>query len=79
MHGMTTATETVPTRILPSGLYSEHAFAFGYIRGSLQSLFEIANSAYYSDPEDRILELENQIHRVESTLKQLESEMYPNA
>ena len=75
---MTTATETTTTRIIPRGLYSEHAFAFGYLRGKIQSLIDSANNPYYSSPENRILELESKIADLESTLKQLESEMYPN-
>lgn len=75
---MTTATETTTTRIIPRGLYSEHAYAFGYLRGKVQSLIASANAAYYSSPEDRILELESKIAVLESTLIQLESEMYPN-
>lgn len=75
---MTTATETTATRIIPRGLYSEHAYAFGYLRGKIQTLFETTSGAYYSSPEDRILELENAIADLHSTLKQMESEMYPN-
>ena len=75
---MTTATETTTTRIIPRGLYSEHAYAFGYLRGQIQSLIAATNCAYYSSPESRLLELETKIAEIDSTLKQMESEMYTN-
>lgn len=75
---MATTVETTSERIIPHGLYSEHAFAFGYLRGMVQSLFAVANTAYYLSSEDRVNELENEIRRIEITLKKMESEMYPN-
>ena len=75
---MTTATDTTTTRIIPRGLYNEHAYAFGFLRSNLEPLFVIANNPYYSSPEDRITKLELEILRIETLLKQMESEMYPN-
>jgi hypothetical protein len=74
---MTTATKTSIKRIIPRGVYSEHAYAFGYLRGKVQTLIEAASRGYYN-PEHQLLELESRIAELESILKQLESEMYPN-
>jgi len=41
-------------------------------------LIAATNCAYYSSPESRLLELETKIAEIDSTLKQMESEMYPN-
>jgi len=75
---MTTATDTTPTRIIPRDVYNEHAYAFGFLRSNLEPLFVMANNPYYSSSEDRIAKLELEILRIETLLKQMESEMYPN-
>jgi hypothetical protein len=75
---MTITSETTSTRIIPRSANNQYAYAFGYIRGKLDSLFYTANSAYYSSPEDRIAKLEEEIGRIETVMKKLESEMYPN-
>ena len=75
---MSNATDTTPTRIIPRHMYNEYAYAFGFLRSNLEPLFVIANNPYYSSPEDRITKLELEILRIETLLKQMESEMYPN-
>lgn len=78
---MTTATATISDRIIPRNVYSEHAYAFGFLRGKVQALIQSANQSA-NDPyycyKTRMLKIESMILDLESTLKQLESEMYPN-
>ncbi len=76
---MQTETPVTPSRIIPRSSQTQYAYAFGYLRGKVQSLIDHAGSPHYFDSETRLLELESKILDIESILKQLESEMYPNA
>ncbi len=75
---MQTETPVTPSRIIPRSSQAQYAYAYGFLRGKLSSLFAIANSGYYSSSEDRIAQLEEKIQHIETLMKQIESEMYPN-
>lgn len=75
---MQTETSVTPPRIIPRSSQAQYAYAYGFLRGNLHSLFAIANGGYYSSSEDRIAQLEEQIHHIETLMHQIESELYPN-